>query len=412
MDGAQVSMVNTTIAGSTDTALVARSGSTVTFLSSIIWSNGTGIIESGGTVTANYSCIQDGVLSGTGNIPSDPLFADAAGGDYSLQPGSPCIDTGDAASTDPDDTRTDMGAFHYNQVMNHAPVYVTTALPPATERQEYSIDVHASDPDPGTSLTYSLVTAPAWLVASNTTCDTVTLAGLPLENDTTVSVDVTVRVYDGIDSTDATFALAVRDTNYAPKFDTTASQLTTGYVGKAWSDILRAVDPDGNDRGHLVWDIISNGGLDQLFLVGDSTLVHPKFVAEDTLQTYTVVVRVVDPAGAADTASLMLRVVGSVGVLSIPLPSETTLFPNTPNPFNPTTSIRFTLADQGHVSLLVYNALGQQVRTLVNGHTTAGLHSVTWNGRDDNGKAVAGGVYLYRLIAGEKVIAKRMVMVR
>ena len=85
---------------------------------------------------------------------------------------------------------------------------------------------------------------------------------------------------------------------------------------------------------------------------------------------------------------------------------------NTPNPFNPTTTIAFTLANDGVVSLRVYNALGQQVRTLVNRHTTAGHHTVTWNGRDDRGNAVASGVYLYRLVTGDKVMVKRMTLVR
>jgi hypothetical protein len=93
-------------------------------------------------------------------------------------------------------------------------------------------------------------------------------------------------------------------------------------------------------------------------------------------------------------------------------PTPTTLLPNTPNPFNPSTSIAYTLADDGLVTLRIYNALGQHVRTLVNGRTTAGMHTVTWNGRDDSGKMVASGVYLYRLVAGDRTFVKRMMMVR
>jgi hypothetical protein len=83
-----------------------------------------------------------------------------------------------------------------------------------------------------------------------------------------------------------------------------------------------------------------------------------------------------------------------------------------PNPFNPTTTIRFSLAGDGPVSLRIYNAMGQQVRTLVNAQTRAGSHAVTWNGRDDRGRDVASGVYLCQLIAGNDVMIRRMVLVR
>jgi hypothetical protein len=85
---------------------------------------------------------------------------------------------------------------------------------------------------------------------------------------------------------------------------------------------------------------------------------------------------------------------------------------NTPNPFNPTTTIPFTLADDGAVSLRIYNVMGQQVRTLVRGHQKAGSHTVTWNGLDDRGNAVASGVYLYRLTVGKTVRVRRMTLVR
>jgi hypothetical protein len=118
-----------------------------------------------------------------------------------------------------------------------------------------------------------------------------------------------------------------------------------------------------------------------------------------------------DELGRSAGAVYVFRSSSSVGVVST-RPEPTALLQNTPNPFNPSTTIAFTLADDGVVSLRVYNALGQQVRTLVNRHTTAGHHTVTWNGRDDRGNAVASGVYLYRLVTGDKVMVKRMSMVR
>ena len=77
---------------------------------SIFWGNN--IVAAGATIAVSYSDIQGG-WSGTGNINADPLFVDAAGGDYSIPVNSPCVDAGDPVLKDPDGTRTDMGAYPY-----------------------------------------------------------------------------------------------------------------------------------------------------------------------------------------------------------------------------------------------------------------------------------------------------------
>jgi len=83
-----------------------------TIVNCIIWGNG---INLGGTASAIYSCIEGGG-TGAGNISSDPMFVDAANGDYHLQADSPCIDAGDPASPrDPDGTRSDMGWKYFDQ---------------------------------------------------------------------------------------------------------------------------------------------------------------------------------------------------------------------------------------------------------------------------------------------------------
>jgi aminopeptidase N len=76
------------------------------------------------------------------------------------------------------------------------------------------------------------------------------------------------------------------------------------------------------------------------------------------------------------------------------------LEPNHPNPFNPTTTIPFLLPEPGPVRLRVYDLQGRLVRQLASGTQTAGRHEVVWDGRSDDGRAVASGVYLCRLEAG------------
>jgi hypothetical protein len=83
-----------------------------------------------------------------------------------------------------------------------------------------------------------------------------------------------------------------------------------------------------------------------------------------------------------------------------------------PNPFNPSTTLSFALAVPGNVQLKTYDTAGRLVATLLNEHMGAGPHKVVWDGRDDSGRAVAAGVYLYRLTAGSYGETKRMVLVK
>jgi hypothetical protein len=81
------------------------------------------------------------------------------------------------------------------------------------------------------------------------------------------------------------------------------------------------------------------------------------------------------------------------------MPITATLAQNYPNPFNSSTTIPFALPTDGQVRLDIYDVLGQRIRTLAAQDMPAGLHHITWDGRDDGGRQVAGGVFFYRLEA-------------
>lgn len=85
---------------------------------------------------------------------------------------------------------------------------------------------------------------------------------------------------------------------------------------------------------------------------------------------------------------------------------------NYPNPFNPETTIQYRPAEAGDVHLSIYNTNGQLVRTLVSGFRTADTHSVIWDGRDDSGRIVGSGIYLYRLKNGDHVLTHRMLLMK
>jgi len=96
--------------------------------------------------------------------------------------------------------------------------------------------------------------------------------------------------------------------------------------------------------------------------------------------------------------------------LTIVTPVEASLDGNYPNPFNPSTTITYGIPTDGLVSLKIYNTLGQEVVTLVDGYQSAGYHSATWNGRNASGNTVSSGVYMYRLVTGDVVKSARMIL--
>lgn len=95
-----------------------------------------------------------------------------------------------------------------------------------------------------------------------------------------------------------------------------------------------------------------------------------------------------------------------------PLPTEFTLYANRPNPFNPTTVIRYDLPEDGPVSVIIYNVLGEGVRTLFSGSQRMGRHSITWDGRDELGKAVESGIYFCQVQSGSQRQIVKMTLLK
>ncbi len=87
--------------------------------------------------------------------------------------------------------------------------------------------------------------------------------------------------------------------------------------------------------------------------------------------------------------------------IGLPAPTEFSLVQNYPNPFNPTTNIRYDIAERTDARLVIYNMLGQEVRTLVNETQEVGRYEVMWNGLDNAGLPISTGVYIYHLQAGK-----------
>ena len=127
---------------------------------------------------------------------------------------------------------------------------------------------------------------------------------------------------------------------------------------------------------------------------------------------------------ASEAAHLEGVYVDDVSVIVTDVPTDTgavhpgdelprmSLQQNHPNPFSPSTLIRFSLATGGEVELTVYNIQGRLIRTLTEGDRPPGEYEAAWDGTDEYGIDVAAGVYLYRLRLGELEETRKMILVR
>ncbi len=94
------------------------------------------------------------------------------------------------------------------------------------------------------------------------------------------------------------------------------------------------------------------------------------------------------------------------------VPIDFQLFQNYPNPFNSETWVRYNLHDKEKAAIAIYNLSGRKVRTLIKDEQLPGIHRVKWDGRDDRGRKVSSGVYVYQMRAGGKSIARKLLLVR
>ena len=94
------------------------------------------------------------------------------------------------------------------------------------------------------------------------------------------------------------------------------------------------------------------------------------------------------------------------------LPTDFVLDQNYPNPFNPSTTIEYYLPKSTDVVLKIYNILGDEIKTLVNEYQSAGNKTYKWDGTDNAGQKTASGIYFYKAQLGEKVITKKMILMK
>lgn len=203
-----------------------------------------------------------------------------------------------------------------------------------------------------------------------------------------------------------------------------------GGHGFGWSiDNIHPGAPGGllgeSQQGYnlLTWDASPDADFQYFELLRSETddfstaaplaqLVGTSYTDDDivTDQEYFYMLKAVDANGNESEGSIARSVVSVDGMEQ--LPEEFSLSQNYPNPFNPTTVIAFAIPEASDVSLEIYNIRGQKVRTLLNGHVSAGFYSSYWNGLNDQGRGVASGTYIYLMKTSDHTFSKKMVYMK
>ncbi|MBT4484775.1 MAG: T9SS type A sorting domain-containing protein, partial [Candidatus Latescibacteria bacterium] len=330
------------------------------------------------SITVSYTLADTELLPGEGNIQADPEFVSPLYRDFNLLSVSPAIDAGDPQSVlDPDETRSDMGMKF---------------------SQEADINIVINEINYNSSGDFN---PDDWLELYNPNNEEIDLSGWVLkdEDDTHVFVLPINTVISGgeyfvLCRDAAAFHGMFPDVNkYAGDF---------GFGFNAAGELVRLYNSQGALVDYLAYDDETPWPLSPDGNGPTLSLINPDLDNEVPVNW-----GISHDHGTPGTENETIT-----GVDETIFPNAFSLGQNYPNPFNPTTTITFSVPKKSFSELVIYNIMGQKVRTLISGELTPGNHSAAWDGRDDDGHAVSSGVYFSHLSIGEKVAARSMMLVK
>ena len=172
--------------------------------------------------------------------------------------------------------------------------------------------------------------------------------------------------------------------------------------------LLTETGRNSNEMDRRYWSLIPYIGRSVYLEIADmATGSFGHICVDDIIESPDVVLTGVGGSGRSK------KIPNTAGTTSGAQERPTRLFPNTPNPFNPSTSIGFEMGHEGHALLEVFDARGAHIRTLLDGKQPVGVRRVAWDGTDDERRALASGVYFYRLtVDGRAVETRKMVLLK
>ncbi len=199
----------------------------------------------------------------------------------------------------------------------------------------------------------------------------------------------------------------------------TEENIDSGFISFTWS-----VSTDLNNDS-LTYDLILfNSNIGSHYFTTSSNHIEisyqtiADFMVNENSSAMDILWNVRVSDGLAEVMSSNGPFIFNVGVIFLSVDSDNLqpdnflLYPNFPNPFNPTTTLRYDLPQNSFVNITIYDLNGREVKKLVRSEQVSGNHSLTWNGTNDQGKLVSAGVYLYQIQSGEFVQTKKMVLMK
>jgi len=238
--------------------------------------------------------------------------------------------------------------------------------------------------------------------------------------DETGSTMITVHVSDGEDEVTEHFHVKVTarpsGPNQPPVFTDELPEITiiqSGRFDQCLDEWMECVDDPDTPDSLLTFEILENGIVTHNMNKDTCIFAAP----EDWLGTDTLNVVVMDDGAETDTTTLLIHVVFPVSQLQkyqtsdadehTGIPSQFKLARNYPNPFNPSTTIEFSLPEKSHVTLIIYNMLGHEVVRLVDEERHAGIHTFYWDASN-----ISAGIYFYKIQAGSKTMIRKCTLMK
>jgi len=161
---------------------------------------------------------------------------------------------------------------------------------------------------------------------------------------------------------------------------------------------------------HLFKGTVDGGAVNYFFSVGKNTTNYSDNIVTNNT-TYYYKIKAADTSDNQSGFSNQATVT-TLSVLTDYLQTEYSLNQNTPNPFNPNTVIEFSLPTDIEINIVIYDLMGNEVKTLINEFKPVGQYSVNWDGRDNAGQSVSGGIYFYQLQIDGFVQTRKMVLLK
>ena len=188
--------------------------------------------------------------------------------------------------------------------------------------------------------------------------------------------------------------------------DTTAPECELVEAVKNSHIKVRVEDPGSGLKEVKILKKTNSTVVTETFNTGSTAPVFVTATKIKPTKTSVLELEVTDMAGNVTRCDPVLT------TLAAEVPSTFALEGNYPNPFNPSTTIRFHIAEPSHVTLTVFDVMGRTVARLVDQEMPAGSYAAEWDGKSDAGLIVAGGIYFYRLEAGSYVETRAMSLVK